>query len=305
MSRRRGGDPQPTAKVTVSVRDSATLVVVRTPPSGGALEVLLLERSAKSAFMGGAFVFPGGKLDAEDEGIEMQSLVTRQTLRWCRQQLGESPGRPLSVERAFGLFIAACRETFEEAGVLFAGGADGRRPGATDLSRWRRRLHDGRATFADMLRALNLRIHLDRLHSWAHWITPSIETRRYDTRFFVAHLPGDQVPVLDKKEAVSQRWMTPDDALQAHRRGEILLPPPTERTIQELTPYGAWTELEAVARDRTPIPILPKVHQVSGVWTIVLPWDAEYAALEGEGCLPGVNPRPDLPTRLRISGIRR
>ena len=292
----RGAHTDPIVRPT----DSATLVVVRTPPVGGPLEAILLERSGKSAFMGGAFVFPGGKLDRADESAEMRSFVSPETLAWCRAQFDEAPERSLSAERAFGLFVAACRETFEEAGILFASAPAGRFPDARVLAPWRRRLQEGHATFAELLRAFDLEADVRRLFSWSHWITPSAERRRYDTRFFVAHLPDAQEAALDDKEAVALRWMTPDEALQAHRRGEVFLPPPTERTLQELAPYRFWADLAAYARARKPSPVLPKVLWGAGTATIVLPWDADYDAVEGEGLRARENPRPDLPTRIRL-----
>lgn len=253
--------------------------------------------------MAGAFVFPGGKLDPADESPETRAFASPETLAWCRAQFPETPDRPLTAERAFALFIAACRETFEEAGVLFASAPQGGLPDAGLLAPWRRRLQEGAATFADLLRSLELRAGVRELHAWSHWITPSVERRRYDTRFFVAHLPDQQVAVLDHKEAVSQRWMTPDHALRAHADGEVFLPPPTERTLQELSPYRSWVELEAVARRRKPTPILPKVLWTSGGMTVVLPWDDAYEAVEGEGLDGHDNPRPDLPTRIPF-GVR-
>lgn len=289
----------------IALIDSATLVLVRSEPD---LEVLLMERSAKSRFMGGAFVFPGGKLDPEDEDPNMRALVSQGVPAWCRSQLAESPGRPLSEDRAFGLFIAACRETFEEAGVLFAAPATGGRLQERTRSLALRRLQergDDEGGFSAVLRTLNLRLDVKALHAWSHWITPSSEPRRYDTRFFVAHLPEGQTPVLDQKEAVSLRWLKPGDALATHAKKEIFLPPPTIRTIEEIDGFSTWADLEREARRRTPVPILPRLRFGEGTVEVVLPWDAAYAEIEGEGFVAGDNPRPDLPTRIPIRTKRR
>src|SRR5688572_26495435 len=107
--------PPPAARA--SLADAATVVLLREAP----FEVFLLRRNARSSFMGGAYVFPGGKLDAEDSGPGTLACLAPGAAAHCRAQLDETPGAaPLDDARAAGLYVAALRELFEEAGVLLA-----------------------------------------------------------------------------------------------------------------------------------------------------------------------------------------
>jgi len=143
---------------------------------------------------------------------------------------------------------------------------------------------------------------LDRLHYFAHWITPSIEPRRYSARFFVATLPGEQAIRSDSREIGDAVWATPDDALARAR--ELRLPPPQVRTLMELAP-AARRGTEALyqlcaARAAAPHPILPRAYiDERSVTVLLLPWDPEYAT-RGQGAgllLPAGHPLAVGPTR--------
>lgn len=227
--------------MVTEVRDAATVIVLR----GSPLEVLLLRRHARSGFMGGAYVFPGGKVDPADRALVQQ----RPELLDRAQVIQPTPGRPLSLEDAAAHYLTAVRETAEESGLQL-----------------------------DPL----------QLHYFAHWITPSFEPRRFDTRFFVALAPPGQEARADEREITDLRWETPKAALLAHEAGEIFLPPPTQLSLQELV---GLPDLQAVLTilERRPItPILPKVSAQDGVFTILLPWDPDYASTEGEAMGGGV-----------------
>jgi 8-oxo-dGTP pyrophosphatase MutT (NUDIX family) len=159
-------------------------------------------------------------------------------------RLEPSPARTLSREEEFAIYAAACRETEEEAGI---------------------------------------RVAAESLIYWAHWITPSAEPKRFDTRFFVCEVPPDQTPVIDLHEVTEARWMRPSDALAAHQRAEIFLPPPTQRTLEELAPFTSFAEVEEASATRAITAILPKVSVIEGAFAILLPWDPMYAATDGEG----------------------
>lgn len=283
---------RPDAGKDVRPRDAATVVLLRA--GGGTAEVFLVKRHGKSAFMGGAYVFPGGKLDATDG--EVVDLVGEEVAARCRAALEPTPGRTLSTEEATGLFAAAARELFEEAGVLLV-------EGVGDVSRyasWRTKLQEGEATFVDFLRSEGLTPDLDRLVYWSHWITPSLEKRRYDTRFFLVELPEGQTPVHDRKETTEEAWMTAADALAAQARGEVFLPPPTQRTLEEIGDGGAKEVFER-ARGRSVAPILPKVALIDERITILLPWDPEYPTTEGESLdVPDPHPQSAPPSRMVV-----
>src|SRR5205823_13066364 len=125
----------------------------------------------------------------------------------------------------------AIRELFEEAGVLITRG-----PALTTdaLAEWRRKLNANEATFAAMLQEERLEPDLARLHYWARWVTPSVEPKRFDARFYVAELPAGQTPSFDQKETVEEIWPTPAEAIARHASGALKLPPPQLRTLTEM-----------------------------------------------------------------------
>ena len=116
----------------------------------------------------------------------------------------------------------------------------------------RRAVHSGALTLDALMARETLRLALDTLLPWAHWVTPAVTTRRFDTRFFVARLPADQTPVHDEAETTDSGWTSAAGALESARRGDIVLPPPTWMTLRELEGFGSVDEILAAvpARDR-------------------------------------------------------
>jgi mutator protein MutT len=130
----------------------------------------------------------------------------------------------------------------------------------------------------------NVDIACEALVPWAHWITPSAEPRRFAAQFFLARMPAGQTAVHDTHETTEELWITPREAVERQSRGEIKLPPPTLRNLEELAQYESLEALFAAARTRSIAPILPKLaQQADGSFALVLPWDAEYATMPGEG----------------------
>ena len=117
----------------------------------------------------------------------------------------------------------------------------------------------------------------------AHWITPSSEPKRYDTHFFLARMPAGQVAKHDESETVAHLWATPVDILERNARGEMKLPPPTIRTLEELAPHATFAAARAWAEQRPRLPIMPKMVPEGETLVIVLPWDPAYAGLPGDG----------------------
>ena len=297
MSEERSGVfSAPRASSDDRPRDAATVVLLREGLSG--VEVFLLQRHGKSAFMGGAYVFPGGKVDVEDQAAAMLERLGPGDVAWCRARLEETPNVALSPEDAAGIHVAACRELFEEAGVLLARGRDGRRVAPEVLPGLRAELAAG-ASFAALLSREGLQLALRELTYFAHWITPAAERRRFDTRFFLAVLPAGQSALLDQTETVAEAWMGLTDALEAHREGRVFLPPPTQRTLEELLACGSLSAMRARAEVEPVQAVLPKLTVVEDVITIVLPWDPLYAELEGEG-LPAPPRFGELPGRIEV-----
>lgn len=245
---------------------SASIVVVRDGSTG--LEVFMLERHIETDFAGGALVFPGGKVEDTDRSLPPEQWDGLRPAD-VRDAVGAA-----SDAAALGLWVAAVREAFEEAGVLWARHA-GSSLAASDLRRddfltARRRLNDrGDAwNWNGWLRDRELVLDLGALSFFAWWVTPTGVHRRYDTRFFVATVPPQQenVPTHDHIETVSSRWVTPQAALAAGRAGEVTLVYPTRKNLETLAGYTtAAGVVEAARAGRTDTRRLqPRLVEVEG-----------------------------------------
>jgi 8-oxo-dGTP pyrophosphatase MutT (NUDIX family) len=229
--------------------------------------------------MGGAYVFPGGRLDDADADPELASCVGGFCAADAKHLIQE---KDLPETTAFGLFIAAIRETFEEAGVLLARDTRGSvvdlsaPETAARFSAYRLELHEGRLALSELIRQEGLLLAPDLLVPYSHWITPEIEPRRFDTRFFLARLPEGQVPAHDRMELTESRWMNPAVALEEHAARRIVLMPPTLMTIEELLTFPDTGQLFDAARYRPIFTILPEAFRTADGFGIRLPHDPEY-----------------------------
>jgi len=252
---------------------AATLVVLR-DRAGGGVECLLMRRHLESKFAAGDFVFPGGKIEADDNPDDAAA--------WCRGLDGPTAARRLGLDAAphtaLGYWIGAVRETFEEAGLLLATGADGREV-AVDTPRfaqYRRDCHADNRRFWTIVRAERLRLTTDRLVYFAHWITPEEQPLRFDTRFFAAPAPAGQRATGDDYEVTDLKWLTPAEAVDAHRRGEISLRNPTVKNLLLFDGATATTEALDRLRDR-PVPtIRPRIVMDGAERRVLMPGDPGY-----------------------------
>jgi 8-oxo-dGTP pyrophosphatase MutT (NUDIX family) len=250
-------------------RDASTLVVVRDAiGGGGGIEVFCVERQ-KAGFLGGAVVFPGGKLDASDldpawEECSTPPLATR---------------TPIAADAAAlrGLAIAACREALEEAAILPIMGAALTHP---ELLSWRAALARGAETLRPLLAARGLRLDLGSLHALARWVTPVAESRRFDTRFFLYVPEGATTGAHDDHETTASFWATPSEVLDRYASRALVLAPPTHRTLQVLAAARDARDAIAIADASCLEPICPRVvAQRDGdgeTIAIVLPGDPEH-----------------------------
>jgi glyoxylase-like metal-dependent hydrolase (beta-lactamase superfamily II)/8-oxo-dGTP pyrophosphatase MutT (NUDIX family) len=181
------------------------------------VEVLMTRRSATASFAPGAYVFPGGGIDAAD--TEAHTLAAR---------------RPTQVDLRLTQAIAAIRESFEELGVLLARHADGRAASAHDVAAM-----DRHAPFAAQCRERGLVLAADQVFVLAHWITDRDLPRRFDVPFLVARMPEGQAPVADEAEQFEPVWVRPEVALERHKAGQFFMIFPTVRTLQRLEKFGA------------------------------------------------------------------
>jgi 8-oxo-dGTP pyrophosphatase MutT (NUDIX family) len=242
----------------IPARDAATVIILR-----DGLEVYLIRRKASMAFAAGAYVFPGGSVDERD---------VDQAVAWAGpppEWWGEVFGAGAATAR--GLVCAAVRETFEECGVLLAGPDERSVVADTTGDDWeadRRALVERDLSFADFLARRGLVLRSDLLRPWAHWVTPEVEFRRFDTRFFVAALPPGQRTREVDGEADRFVWVRPAAALDRARTGEILLMPPTYHSLAELAERPTVASVLAVERQITTI--MPEVAEVDGeMWLMV------------------------------------
>lgn len=231
----------------VPIRPAATLVVVRDGAEG--LEVCVVRRRAASAFVGGAFVFPGGAVDPADEGEG----------EW----LSGGPAAAAADRRRGAPFtsaahrVAAIRETLEECALLVAATGPLRAAPAALASQVSA---GGAPVLAAACARAGLQLQLDALHYLAHWVTPAGAPRRYDTRFFLAAAPADDELQSDGTEAVEAHWIRPLTLLERHAAGDAPMLPPTTATLDWLAPLATARAATAAAAALTSVPrIEPRV----------------------------------------------
>ena len=251
--------------------------MLRDAPEG--MEVFLLERHGLSDVLGGAYVFPGGKLEPQD----------LQLIDWLEQPvpelhaaLGEAD---LGAPEAAALYVAAMREVFEEAGVVFASLTSGA------IAVLEARPAD--QSFAQTLRTQQLPLASTQLAPWSRWVTPraSVRARKhFDARFFVAAVPPGQSPRHDAHEATSSVWIAPAAALRAYWDGAIELAPPQIMSLAHLARHRTVADVLAQARSRKPPRIQPEALVEDGVQIVCYPGDRCHSV--AGRVLPG-------PTRLR------
>jgi 8-oxo-dGTP pyrophosphatase MutT (NUDIX family) len=233
----------------------------------------MLCRHHQSGFMGGAHVFPGGKVDAGDSDARWLDRVDRSPEE-ITERLGET-----DPERGLGLLVAAVRETFEEAGVLLASTV-----ASADLKKARQALHDG-VPFIDLADAIDMKIDAMALAPYARWITPKMESRRFDTRFYIAITPEGQTASHDGSETTSAVWLRPSRAIDDMIAGKIKLAPPTVRTLQWLAEFSDAQSAMGDALSRKPPLVRPRLVAGHGGWFLALPGDPDHP--EDEAVLPG------------------
>ena len=256
-------------------KDAATVILIR-PSKPGDWEIFLARRHQNQTFMAGAYVFPGGQLEEADSDPQLENYIKTADVFDPYRLLQDSN---LPGEKARGFFIAAIRETFEEAGILLGGKTTGNFVSFHDekvlkrFNDYRHQLNASQITLEEIARKENIFLFPDTLIPYSHWITPEFEKKRFSTRFFLAKLPLCQTPVADAMELTESLWVTPQEALEMNRRKEIILMPPTFKTIEELSAFRDIDELFSAAKTKFIYPILPQLAEN----ILKLPHDPEYS----------------------------
>ena len=252
----------PTPPPTVMPRLAATTLVLRDSAAGP--EVLMVRRSLQASFMPGAYVFPGGAVDASD-GDAAHLARLDEPLAVLQQRIGGVAG---VGDQAGAFAVAGLRECFEECG-LWLGAPDDHLPPA-GWAPLRARLHGG-ATLAALATEAGLPLATSGLQPWSRWVTPVGLPKRFDTLFLVARAPVGQVPEVDAGETTTLAWVQPAAALAARSRGEFQMEFATVATVQSLLPFASVADLLAHAAAQTTLAAIhPRVTfgadgKISGV----------------------------------------
>lgn len=245
-------------------RDASTVMLLRDGDRG--LEVFLVRRVSSMAFAGGMTVFPGGGVDESDADPRLAWAGPAAT--WWADRLS------VAEDRARRLVCAAARETFEECGVLLAGGPGESVADAAGSAGARTALEEHEYGFAQFLTRAGLTFDTDLLRPWSHWITPVGEKRRYDTRFFVAALPQGQVADGHTSEAAEVLWSTPQAELEHWRAGGSMLLPPTWAQLDSLSRFDSVADVMAAEPEISPI--RPELVRDGGSWRIAFDGGDRY-----------------------------
>lgn len=265
-------------------RDASTVVLIRDTPSSG-VEVFLMRRHAQVGFLGGMHLFPGGKVEAADRDPALHALIEASDIDSAPRRLAED----IDVPTALGLFMAAFRETFEESGLI--PGA----PSSVEAARLAARARLGESGFLEAVRGLGAPLDLDAMEPFSRWITPLVETRRFDTRFFLTEAPAHQEGLADGSETDSVLWIGAREALSRHTAGELNLLPPTWMTLSALAAFDTVEAAMANTRETVTPRCQPELVSDATGFTLCFPGDPAHSV--STQALPG-------PTRLTLDGSR-
>jgi 8-oxo-dGTP pyrophosphatase MutT (NUDIX family) len=271
-------------------RKASTVIVIREP-----MDILLMQRSTHDSFIAKATVYPGGAVDETDNDEALMSFCNGFNGNKAKAMLKDEG---IDEKTASGFFFAAIRELFEESSILLAKTAFGKpldlsvEPYLSRFKEYRRAIHDGKMTLAEMAQKEGLIYTPEDLIPFAHWITPAVLKTRFDTWFFLTRLPFGQEAVHDNKELTSAEWMSPQKAIGLNTEQKILLMPPTLMTLREIATFGTINKLFVYAATKDIPRIQPEVFAEETTTGVRLPYDPGY--LDSALKQP---PRPGEPSR--------
>jgi 8-oxo-dGTP pyrophosphatase MutT (NUDIX family) len=251
----------------VKPRPASTILLLRDAPAQKEIEVFMMVRHYEIDFNSGALVFPGGSVDKND-----QEIIAQRELHTGGEGLAAA---------ALSFRIAAIRETFEESGILLARPkgskslVDARRASEIEAAH-RADLNDRKTTFLKVLADNGLALALDELVPYAHWITPEGMPKRFDTWFFLAAAPPDQLGAHDGRESTDSIWVSPREALAGGESGRFKLPFPTTRNLIKLGKHGRVEDALTDSRGRSIVTVMPVMTRLNGGRQLRIPKEAGY-----------------------------
>ncbi len=264
---------------------AATVLICRDGERGP--EVLMIQRNIQSSVHGGSYVFPGGKVDAQDGASEADAVLDQPRAQLQALLHGESP------DAAVAFHVAAAREVFEECGLLLAEGLS-----SDTLERAAALAAEGLG-FGTLLAQLGVRLATRAMPPWSRWVTPvqaiTGPGKRFDTIFFLARAPEGQLARHDQHEAVHSVWLRPREAVERYWNGEIPLAPPQIMSMMHLARHANVDSMLAEARARAPYVVHPFLFEIDNTRAIAYPGDERHP--ERKRAMPG-------PTRLVMRGKR-
>ena len=256
-------DKDPTSKKEAApIVPASTVLLLRDGAEG--LEVFMVVRHHQIDFASGALVFPGGKADPQDFDAELRELADN----------GHDD------DKLFAAQVSALRETFEECGILLARDLDTDKTidgvKLASLQQYRQPIVDHEMTFAELLRSQGLRLQCGELGHFAHWITPDMMPKRFDTHFYATAAPEDHLALHDGHESVDSVWIKPSTALAEAEAGTRTIIFPTLRNIEKLAKFDSVSAALNACRAETPVPVTPWVEKRGDERYLCIPPDAGY-----------------------------
>ncbi|MCA6125864.1 NUDIX hydrolase [Bradyrhizobium sp. WSM 1704] len=250
-----------------ATRPASTVLLLRDGAAANEIEIFMMVRHHQIEFNSGALVFPGGSVDKNDKEIAASPALY-------------SGGEGLDVD-ALGFRIAGIRETFEESGILLVrpkGSSelvDAKRADALALAH-RTALNEGKITFQQILTDNGLVLALDALVPYAHWITPEGMPKRFDTWFFLAAAPPEQLGAHDGKESTDSIWVSARDALEGGESGRFKLPFPTTRNLIRLGKQPSVAAALADSKGKSIVTVMPVMTKTATGRQLRIPKEAGY-----------------------------
>lgn len=248
-----------------AIRPASTVLLCRDAADG--FEVFMVVRHHQIDFASGALVFPGGKVDESDSDPALRERCT-----------GETEPEFLPFE------IAAIREAFEECGVFLARDAETGEMISGDrlqgFETYRAALNAGEMGVREIIETENLHLACGDIHRFAHWITPEMMPKRFDTHFFVAVAPPDHLAIHDGSESVDSVWISPKRVLEEAEQGKWTVIFPTRCNLQMMAESNTVEELMNAARNRKIVTVQPRIEPRDGASYLCIPREAGYPVSE-------------------------